>query len=197
MSITTRVGLLLAVLSLQACAPLSRVTLLPQADGRATAVQVEAASGVLDLTQPYQTAALQRGGRLQAQQSSAEEVSATHGKLLALPIPSEVRLTLQFEPGTSTLTAESQSQLPGIMEQAAGRAGGEILVVGHTDRTGSPQANDVLSLQRAQAVRELLVQRGFDAALIEAAGRGEREPVVPTEANVDEPRNRRAEIIIR
>jgi outer membrane protein OmpA-like peptidoglycan-associated protein len=52
-------------------------------------------------------------------------------------------------------------------------------------------------LQRAQVVRELLIAQGFKPELIEAVGRGEREPVVPTEPNVDEPRNRRAEIIVR
>jgi outer membrane protein OmpA-like peptidoglycan-associated protein len=46
-------------------------------------------------------------------------------------------------------------------------------------------------------VRALLVQRGFSPDRIDAVGRGEREPVVPTEPNVNEPRNRRAEIIIR
>jgi len=192
-----RLALLVMVAGLQACAPISRVTLLPQADGRATAVQVQSAAGVVDLTQPYQTAALQRDGRLEAQQSNAEEMSKRHGAVLALPLLPPVRFTLQFEPGTSTLTPDSQNQLPGILEQATARAGGEIQVVGHTDRTGSPQANDTLSLQRAQAVRNLLIQRGFEPALVEAIGRGEREPVVPTEANVNEPRNRRAEIIIR
>jgi OOP family OmpA-OmpF porin len=192
-----RFALLVLVAGLQACAPISRVTLLPQADGRATAVQVQSAAGVVDLTQPYQTAALQRDGRLEAQQSNADEVSKRHGAVLALPLLQPVRFTLQFEPGTSTLTPDSQNQLPGILEQATVRAGGEIQVVGHTDRTGSPQANDTLSLQRAQAVRNLLIQRGFEPALVEAIGRGEREPVVPTEANVNEPRNRRAEIIIR
>ncbi len=192
-----RLALLVLIAGLQACAPISRVTLLPQADGRATAVQVQSASGLVDLTQPYQTAALQRDGRLEAQQSNAEEVSKRHGAVLALPLLPPVRFTLQFEPGTSTLTSDSQNQLPGILEQATARAGGEIQVIGHTDRTGSPQANDTLSLQRAQAVRNLLIQRGFEPALVEAIGRGEREPVVPTEANVNEPRNRRAEIIIR
>lgn len=192
-----RLALIVLVAGLQACAPISRVTLLPQADGRATAVQVQSAAGVVDLTQPYQTAALQRDGRLEAQQSNAEEVSKRHGAVLALPLLPPVRFTLQFEPGTSTLTPDSQNQLPGILEQATARAGGDIQVVGHTDRTGSPQANDTLSLQRAQAVRNLLIQRGFEPALVEAIGRGEREPVVPTEANVNEPRNRRAEIIIR
>lgn len=192
-----RLALLVLVAGLQACAPISRVTLLPQDDGRATAVQVQSAAGVVDLTQPYQTAALQRDGRLEAQESNAEEVSKRHGAVLALPLLPPVRFTLQFEPGTSTLTPDSQNQLQGILEQATARAGGEIQVIGHTDRTGSPQANDTLSLQRAQAVRNLLIQRGFEPALVEAIGRGEREPVVPTEANVNEPRNRRAEIIIR
>lgn len=192
-----RLALLVLVAGLQACAPISRVTLLPQDDGRATAVQVQSAAGVVDLTQPYQTAALQRDGRLEAQQSNAEEVSKRHGAVLALPLLPPVRFTLRFEPGTSALTPDSQNQLQGILEQATARAGGDIQVVGHTDRTGSPQANDTLSLQRAQAVRNLLIQRGFEPALVEAIGRGEREPVVPTEANVNEPRNRRAEIIIR
>ena len=192
-----RLALIVLVAGLQACAPISRVTLLPQADGRATAVQVQSAAGVVDLTQPYQTAALQSDGRLEALQSKAEEVSKRHGAVLALPLLPPVRFTLQFEPGTSTLTSDSQNQLPGILEEARARAGGEIQVIGHTDRTGSPQANDTLSLQRAQAVRNLLIQRGFEPALVEAIGRGEREPVVPTEANVNEPRNRRAEIIIR
>ena len=182
---------------LQGCAPLSRVTLLPEGDGRATAVQVQSASGVVNLTQPYQTAALQSDGRLEAQQSNPEEVAKRHSAVLALPLLPAVRFTLQFEPGTSILTPDSQSQLSGILEQASARAGGEIQVVGHTDRTGSPQANDTLSLQRAQAVRTLLIQRGFEPALVEAIGRGEREPLVPTEPNVNEPRNRRAEIIIR
>ncbi|CAM8665082.1 OmpA Outer membrane protein and related peptidoglycan-associated (lipo)proteins [Comamonadaceae bacterium] len=191
-------ALLLVLLGLlQGCAPLSRVTLLPEADGRATAVQVQSTSGVLDLTQPYQTAALQSDGRLEAQQSNAEEVAKRHGAVLALPLLPPVRFTLQFEPGTSILKPDSQSQLSGILELASARAGGEIQVVGHTDRTGSPQANDTLSLQRAQAVRTLLIQRGFEPALVEAIGRGEREPLVPTEPNVNEPRNRRAEIIIR
>ena len=37
----------------------------------------------------------------------------------------------------------------------------------------------------------------FEANLIEAVGRGEREPLVPTEDEVAEPRNRRAELLVR
>lgn len=183
---------------LSACTPLSRVTLLPEADGRATAVQVVgAAGGTQLLDQPYAVAAVQRSGTVDRGQTTAEALQAQYGALLALPSPQVQRFVLQFEPGTATLTADSQAQLPGVLAQARALPGGELVVVGHTDRTGSPQANDVLSLQRAQAVRNLLIAQGFQPELVEAVGRGEREPVVPTEAHVDEPRNRRAEIIVR
>ena len=188
---------LLATL-LSACTPLSRVTLLPDTEGRATAVQVQGtAGGTQVLAQPYATAAVQRTGAVGRGQTTAEEVQKQHGALLALQPPGVQRFVLQFEPGTATLTPESQAQLPTILAQARALPGGELVVVGHTDRVGSPQANDILSLQRAQSVRELLVAQGFQAELVEAVGRGEREPVVPTEPNVDEPRNRRAEIILR
>lgn len=194
-----RVLLVSSVLALvSACAPLSRVTLLPEADGRATAVQVQGTGGANQvLDQPYAVAAVQRQGSVDREQTTADAVQKQHGALLALPLLQAQRFVLQFEPGTATLTPDSQAQLPGILAQAQALPGGELVVVGHTDRTGSPQVNDVLSLQRAQAVRALLVEQGFQSELIEAVGRGEREPVVPTEANVDEPRNRRAEIIVR
>lgn len=193
-----RLALVLLATWVSACTPLSRVTLLPDADGRSTAVQVQGtAGGAQVLDQPYAVAAVQRTGTVDRAQTTAEETQKQHGALLALQPPGVQRFVLQFEPGTATLTPESQAQLPAILAQARALPGGELVVVGHTDRTGSPQANDVLSLQRAQAVRNLLIGQGFQPDLIEAVGRGEREPVVPTEANVDEPRNRRAEIIVR
>jgi outer membrane protein OmpA-like peptidoglycan-associated protein len=42
-----------------------------------------------------------------------------------------------------------------------------------------------------------LVEIGIPIDRIRVAGRGEREPLVPTADNVDEPRNRRVEIIVR
>jgi outer membrane protein OmpA-like peptidoglycan-associated protein len=70
-------------------------------------------------------------------------------------------------------------------------------VIGHTDRVGADDANDALSLQRAQTMREAMLGLGIPPARIRAAGRGEREPLVPTADGVEEPRNRRVEINVR
>jgi len=54
-----------------------------------------------------------------------------------------------------------------------------------------------LSLQRAEAVRAMLIQRGINSSFLRAVGRGEREPLIPTADEQAEPRNRRVEVIVR
>jgi OOP family OmpA-OmpF porin len=72
-----------------------------------------------------------------------------------------------------------------------------IEVTGHTDRAGSDQTNNALSLRRARAVRDRLIREGVPAALISARGVGEAKPFMQTEDGVGQPENRRAEILIR
>ena len=182
---------------LTACAPTTRVTLLPQADGSASGVVVTTREGQQLLSQPYQVAEVARSGNIGIATTSAEQVRQSHPQLLAQRPPAPEKFVLEFEPGTSQLTADSQARLADIVARAQARAGGEIVVTGHTDRQGSLEANDKLSLERAQAIRTLLIERGFKAELIDAVGRGEREPVVPTDDEVAEPRNRRAELLVR
>ncbi len=189
---------LLALSSLlTACAPATRVTLLPQADGSASGVVVSTREGQQVLTQPYQVAEVARSGSIGTATTSAEQLRQSYPQLLAQRPPAPEKFVLEFEPGTSQLTADSQARLTDIVARAQARAGGEIVVTGHTDRQGSLEANDKLSLERARAIRALLIERGFKADLIDAVGRGEREPAVPTDDEVVEPRNRRAELLVR
>ncbi len=182
---------------LAACAPATRVTLLPQADGSASGVVVTTREGRQVLDKPYAVAEVSQRGRIATDTTSAEQVRQKHPQLIALQPPAPERFVLEFEPGSSTLTADSQARLADIIARARARAGGEIVVTGHTDRQGTLEANDKLSLERAQAIRALLVERGFKPELIDAVGRGERDPLVPTDDEVAEPRNRRAELLVR
>jgi outer membrane protein OmpA-like peptidoglycan-associated protein len=189
--------LLLCALILSACAPATRVSLLPQADGSPSAVEVRTLVTARVLNQPYQTAEVGGRGGIATGSTTADALRQQYPQLLTLKVVPPERFVLEFEPGTSTLTPDSQARLGDIIERARARSGGEIVVSGHTDRQGTLEANDRLSLERAQAIRTLLVERGFKPELVEAVGRGEREPLVPTDDEVAEPRNRRAELLVR
>ncbi|MEE8189589.1 MAG: OmpA family protein [Kiloniellales bacterium] len=72
----------------------------------------------------------------------------------------------------------------------------DFSVTGHADRSGPEAYNLELSLRRANAVRDALVDRGVKSSGISVGGRGEAEPAVPTADGVREQANRRVEIIL-
>ncbi len=184
---------------LAGCAPLTeRVVLLPSSEpgGSTGAVFVKSAKGELVLAEPYAQAEV-AGGEPRRTQSSAAEVQQRYGALLAAQPPRPRRFVVNFETGGDRLTADSEPILAELRRALADSPGAELVVVGHTDRVGSLEGNDRLSLQRAQAVRDRLVAAGAARERISVAGRGEREPLVATDDEVPEPRNRRVEIKLR
>ncbi len=193
-------GAALLVALLAACSsPATRVVLLPQADGSASAVVVRAKNGEEVLSQPYQRATAKQGasGAPVVDAADAAKVQAENKPLFDMRPPPSQRYTVYFELGTITLTAASQKIMEEALAAAQARPGGDIVVVGHTDTKGTLQNNDALSRRRAQEVAQLFIERRFPANRIEAAGRGERELAVPTADEVDEPRNRRVTIEVR
>ncbi|HVQ78142.1 MAG TPA: OmpA family protein [Candidatus Binatia bacterium] len=129
--------------------------------------------------------------------SSEEEVRRVFAEALAAQPPRPMSFVLYFVEGGDELTPESGQVLQQVFAEIGRRADFEITVIGHTDRVGSVPFNDALSLRRAERVRAELTRLGVASGRIEVAGRGEREPLVPTEDEVAEPRNRRVEIIVR
>ncbi len=186
-----------AVLLLSACAPQLRVTLLPQPDGSASAVTVQTAKASATINQPYEQGKVGVGSSIRTAQSSAEVVAKDYAQVLALKPATGQRYTLHFVTGGTDLVAESQALLPQILARAKNTEGGEIIIVGHTDRVGDAALNDHLSRERALALRQVFVDEGFAAYRVRAVGRGERDPIVPTADEVAEAANRRVEILVR
>jgi outer membrane protein OmpA-like peptidoglycan-associated protein len=116
--------------------------------------------------------------------------------LAALPIAPE-HFTLQFLFESDSLTDESRSLLPKILQSARTRPFPDVAVIGHTDTTGSATGNYELGLRRANAIRGRLVDAGIDRALIDVTSHGEADLLVKTADDVADPRNRRVEITIR
>lgn len=71
-----------------------------------------------------------------------------------------------------------------------------VRVEGHTDSRGTSEYNMDLSIRRANAVKNLLVQRGVADSRIEAVGYGETLPVATNDTEAGRQRNRRVEIKI-
>ena len=175
--------------------PTELVVVLPSADGHTGAVVVEREGKRTVLDQPY---AADRIGRSSGTtQLSERQVRSTFGSTLAAIPARPARFLLYFIAGTDELTEESKGELARMLDEMRRRPAPDILVIGHTDRVGSDADNARLSPARAERVRESFVAQGIAAERIRAAGRGEREPIVPTADGVDEPRNRRVEINVR
>jgi len=203
MGFALRAGLILLVAGLLgACAsgpPKSRefVVLVPDYDGKVGAVVITGAQGKSTLDKPYMAARYEDGGKVETAPVAQEEVRKTFAMAIAVQPVRPVSFLLYFREGTDEYTVESKEAFEKIFPEIARRKAAEVAVIGHTDTVGRTEFNDTLSLRRAERVRNDFVDRGIPTIAINVAGRGEREPIVPTADEVSEPRNRRVEINVR
>ena len=184
-------------IALAACAPRDeRVILLPEQDGRPTAVVVKQGAREVRLDQPYAATELTYADPW-AYRASDAEVQATFKDALAAQPSRAVTFTLYFIENSPELTEASKADLERVFAELKQRNVVDIVVVGHTDAVGTDAFNDDLARKRADAIRSALIARGIAASDVVAIGRGKRELLIPTPDGVAEPKNRRVEIVVR
>jgi outer membrane protein OmpA-like peptidoglycan-associated protein len=102
-----------------------------------------------------------------------------------------------FEPGSDQLAPETMDYLSRLAAGLAAFPECDLLVVGHTDRTGDPEGNLRLSEMRALSAVEYLAGEGVARTRMDHIGRGESEPVVYDDRDESHQRaNRRIEIAV-
>jgi outer membrane protein OmpA-like peptidoglycan-associated protein len=101
-----------------------------------------------------------------------------------------------FDFDRSNITAQAQATINDAVAAAKAGNSTRITLTGHTDRSGSEQYNQALSVRRGEAVKAAMIRGGIPANAIVVIGRGESQPLVPTADGVREPQNRRVEIVI-
>jgi outer membrane protein OmpA-like peptidoglycan-associated protein len=198
-----RAGAIAAVaVFLGACtaAPNTRefVVLVPDQGGTTGAVVItnpRGGSAVLD--KPYTAALLEKGEPIAPPPVEREQVTKLFTHAIAAQPDRPISFLLYFREDSDEYTAQSKDAFEKVFVEVARRKVAEVAVIGHTDRVGPVEYNDTLSLRRAERVRRDFMDRGIPTGSINVAGRGEREPVVPTADEVSEPRNRRVEINVR
>ncbi|MEX0836687.1 MAG: OmpA family protein [Gemmatimonadota bacterium] len=97
---------------------------------------------------------------------------------------------------SSALQSAGQQNLRDLVASLEEYEGTEVLVVGHTDSTGSAEYNQSLSERRAAAARTFLIGAGLDAGRVRAVGMGENEPIASNDTEAGQQQNRRVEVAI-
>lgn len=101
-----------------------------------------------------------------------------------------------FEPGETELQDDAMSNLEDVVDLLSSEPDRRVRIEGHTDSTGSAEANLRISEQRASAVRDALVERGIDADRITVKGMGEDFPIASNETEEGRRKNRRVDVIL-
>ena len=170
---------------------------IPGESGHVGTIVVRAEGPEQVLSQAYAASRVNSEGRAEAARLSADEVQRDFGGTLSALPGRPASFTLYFLEGRDELTPASRLEMEKVFVELKRRPAPDIVVIGHTDTVGNLAYNDKLSLARAERMRELMIGLGIAPERIQAAGRGKRELLVPTEDNTSEPRNRRVEISVR
>lgn len=183
------------LLSLTGCTK-NYVVLLPDDDGTL---------GKVTVTSPQENALLDKksqgafigGIRRDTFTLSDEKLQTTFGAALAASPKKPASYLLYFETGQAVLTEASRAEIPRIKEDISQRPGVDVAVVGHTDTKGEAHANFELGLTRAKLVSTLIADTGVSTERLLIESHGEKNLLVKTPDDTDEPRNRRVEVIVR
>ncbi len=103
---------------------------------------------------------------------------------------------LKFAPGSRIIANKYFDLLSRLKMAFDIYADRKISIEGHTDDRGDLQKNQLLSLRRAEAVRDFLTAAGMDSARMKAVGHGEVRPIASNEFDKGRAMNRRIDIII-
>ncbi len=125
------------------------------------------------------------------------EIAKTFGSALAAQPPPPVHYVLYFRTGSTDLVTESERRITQILQNVKARQSTDIRIVGHTDRVGKREGNYQLGLDRAQQIKGILVSKGIDPTFIEVESHGEDNPLISTDNEAPEPRNRRVEVTVK
>jgi len=109
--------------------------------------------------------------------------------------PAQVTVNILFKVGSTEPAGDfsiRQIQEAGEALSSDALAGHRFEIAGHTDNTGTEEANQKLSQERAEAVKNFLVQfYGISPERLTARGHGESQPVASNETEEGRARNRR------
>ncbi len=104
---------------------------------------------------------------------------------------------VNFEFNKATLTKDSERILWRAYNALVANPDVVVVITGHTDNVGGQTFNQKLSLKRAQAVKNWLVNQGIPSNRMRTVGRGQNEPVASNDTEEGRAENRRMEFFVQ
>ena len=122
-----------------------------------------------------------------------DDVQITNtGDRLIVTLPQDIL----FATDSSFVRTDLQRDLRTIAGNLMAYPNSTIQILGHTDNVGDASYNQGLSLRRAEAVADVLLDSGVPFGRIDAVGRGEDQPIATNLTPEGRAQNRRVEIVI-
>jgi outer membrane protein OmpA-like peptidoglycan-associated protein len=103
---------------------------------------------------------------------------------------------LLFDTDSDVLNASARQNLSTLATNLGKYPDTDLLIVGHTDATGTDAYNMSLSERRAAAVVDYLASQGVMRSRLRPTGRGESEPIATNATEAGRQQNRRVEVAI-
>ena len=119
-------------------------------------------------------------------------VTRTADNQLKLAIPADI----SFDSNKAVIKSAFRPILNDFASSLKRNPQTHVVIIGHTDSTGSDSINDPLSLNRANATRDYIFAQGVSGPRIETEGRGSREPIASNDSAWGRGKNRRVEVYI-
>ena len=101
-----------------------------------------------------------------------------------------------FATGSSKLLAKSFKSLNEVVKILNEDPNLKLDIEGHTDNTGKPDKNQILSEQRAKSVLDYLTSKGIDPSRLISAGYGQDRPVADNKTAAGRAKNRRVDLTL-
>ncbi|QQL49709.1 OmpA family protein [Mucilaginibacter ginkgonis] len=101
-----------------------------------------------------------------------------------------------FDVNQTALKGAAQTNLDKLATSLQNNPQTNIMIIGHTDNTGSDAYNQDLSVRRAEAVKAFLTSDRVSGSRLSTTGKGESEPIADNTTADGRAQNRRVEIVI-
>lgn len=131
------------------------------------------------------------------ERTAMEQVIRADAMAAAIDKDGFIALDIHFATGKADILPESRPLIDEIVKMLKQRGNLRVGIEGHTDSTGTPEANKALSEARARSVVDAIAAAGIARNRMEAVGVGQERPVADNRTEEGRAKNRRVEVVKR